>query len=118
MRSSCISRRVFFPVLLCFTCQIKTRNAFSWKDLYLHLEGYANYSYINNPFFFFFSLSLNLTLDLNSNFFHFLNRTCNTVLACSFGAASGVNTTVLRHECVWALLQDYGFKGVLVKQML
>lgn len=47
LSSSCTSREVFFPVLSCFTCQIRTRSAFSWKDLYLHLEGYANYSYIS-----------------------------------------------------------------------
>lgn len=54
LSSSCTSRKVVFPVLSCFTCQIRTRNAFSWKDLYLHLEGYANYSYISRTFFFFF----------------------------------------------------------------
>lgn len=46
LSSSCTSRKVFFPVLSCFTCRIRTRSAFSWKDLCLHLEGYANYSYI------------------------------------------------------------------------
>lgn len=58
LSSSSTSRKVFFPVLSCFTCQIRTRSAFSWKDLYLHLEGYANYSYISLGFGVFLNIFL------------------------------------------------------------
>lgn len=68
LSSSCTSRKVFFPVLSCFICQIRTRSVFSWKDLYLHLEGYANYSYVR------LLKKFNSALDLHSNFFHFLEQ--------------------------------------------
>lgn len=65
-------------------------------------------------FFFFF----NFTLDLNSSFFHFLNRTHTTILACSFGPVSRVNPAVLWHKCIWAVLWEYDLRWVLLKWML
>ena len=66
-------------------------------------------------FFFSFFFCFSFTLDLNSKFFHFLNRTHTTILACSFGPVSRVNPAVLWHKCIWALLQEHDLKWVPVR---